>query len=488
MSGFIRGPSDQAVAVIGEAIERFCIMTFPLGKPILLMLCIAVAGSVAMSLAPRASRADLRVWVYADQQAETYRQGVARLPNDHSAEFAPLAGHTIEISLIAQRALNVRMMAMLLAGPAAAPPPDVCEVDIGSIAAYLNGPIDDIGLLPLNDFIRRDGLEKGFVASRWAAYTCLDPRTGRRVIFGLPHDVHPVTLTYRKDLFNAAGLDPSAATTWPQLQAICLRYQSWQRAHGNPDAAAIQIPTSASEVLLAMLLQRHVNLVDDSDNVHLADPLVVSTVCFYARLCAGADRIAIEPTPGAGLWARDVGAGRVAMIVTPDWRIAELKDELPELAGKLRMMPLPRFDPSDAPTSTWGGTMGAIPRRCADPERAWTLLKYLYCSPASLSAQSSPIIPADLQLWGDPSLHRPDPYFGGQAIGSMYIDLAAHLPERIVTPYSILAQAELTVVLRRAVDLARQDPGADPLQSAVAQWLRDGAADLQQRIAFGNLQ
>jgi len=42
------------------------------------------------------------------------------------------------------------------------------------------------------------------------------------------------------------------------------------------------------------------------------------------------------------------------------------------------MMPLPRFDSEDAPTSTWGGTMIGIPRASNNPDLAWKLIKLLY--------------------------------------------------------------------------------------------------------------
>ena len=43
------------------------------------------------------------------------------------------------------------------------------------------------------------------------------------MIFGVPHDVHPTTLTYRDDLFRQAGIDLSQAKTWSLgFMVICI--------------------------------------------------------------------------------------------------------------------------------------------------------------------------------------------------------------------------------------------------------------------------
>ena len=53
----------------------------------------------------------------------------------------------------------------------------------------------------------------------------LSPWTKDGEIFGLPQDVHPVTITYRADLFAQAGVDLAAATTWSAFQEACLRFE-----------------------------------------------------------------------------------------------------------------------------------------------------------------------------------------------------------------------------------------------------------------------
>ena len=90
----------------------------------------------------------------------------------------------------------------------------------------------------------------------------------------------------------------------------------------------------------------------------------------------------------------------------------------PELAGKVRMMPLPRFESGDAPTTTWGGTMVGICRSSPHPQEAWKLLEFLYLGPEAHRARlaaGDPVLPAVWQYWDDPAYHAPEPVFRQEA-------------------------------------------------------------------------
>ncbi len=308
------------------------------------------------------------------------------------------------------------MAALLMSRPDAAELPDLVELQLESVGQYFRPPVEAVGLLPLNTYLESRGIREiktsadpgrpgwnarnltdgqiySFVGGRWQpsvpgtrpdawidriVRNRLAPWSKRGVIFGVPHDVHPVTLTYRADLFAEAGVDlervqlPDGSTrapTWPEFQAKCLDFQAYWRAHGESGRHAMELFGSSPEALMCLLLQRHINLIDSDDVLHLSDPRVAQTVAFYATLVAGDSAIAGESGAGTGPWANDIAAGLLCAALTPDWRAQSLRDYAPSARGRLRMMPLPRFDASDAPTSTWGGTMIGIPRGAARARR-----------------------------------------------------------------------------------------------------------------------
>jgi ABC-type glycerol-3-phosphate transport system substrate-binding protein len=302
----------------------------------------------------------------------------------------------------------------------------------------------------------------------------------------VPHDVHPVALVYRQDLFAQAGIDLAVAKTWPEFQRDCLEFQKYWRAHGYPTRHAVEMHRSKSDELLMMLMQRGINPIDDFNRVHLAEPRVAETVAFYARAISGPGQIASESAGGEGPFARDMQAGDLCVFFAPDWRLRDLKRfGGDELSGKMRLMPMPTFEPTDAPTATWGGTMMAILKTSAHKKEAWELLRQLYFSPRAIeqSMAMDYILPPLPSTWHEVQDEPGDAYFGGQRVDRLLADLARQIPRRYVTPASAVAGIYLVQVLWRATDYleTRGDQGLEP---ACQKWLDEAAADLQRRAAF----
>jgi arabinosaccharide transport system substrate-binding protein len=448
-------------------------MEFHLGKPILILSIVAVlsGGLILSRLAP--PQADLQLWTFTAAHADTYRAMIPDFERQH--------GLTVSIESLSSRAEGVRLESMFMSGQTRRPLPDLVEIEIGQIARFFRPPVDAIGLEPLNAYLERDGWTGRLLESRLATWS----KDG--VIFGIPHDVHPVSITYRDDLFRAAGIDLSQAQTWTQFQEMCLAFQDYWQQRGLPTRHAIELPRASADYLTVMLLQRGVNLIDADESIHIADPIVARTIAFYAQLVAGQRRIGGETAGGnEGLWSNDVVEGNLCAFMTPDWRVYPLKLYAPSLSGSLRMMPLPRFEPSDAPTGTWGGTMIGITRGSQNKAAAWELLKHLYLSDEGLAQRQrvTDVLPAVKAWWDSPSYHAGDPYFGGQKIEELYINLARQLPARHVTPMTPIAQAHLSYVVGRAADYVDRQ-GTEGLEAQIQQWLAFAARDLAARIQHG---
>jgi arabinosaccharide transport system substrate-binding protein len=175
-------------------------------------------------------------------------------------------------------------------------------------------------------------------------------------------------------------------------------------------------------------------------------------------------------------------------MITPDWRAAYVKENAPELAGKLRMMPLPVFGDRDAPTSTGGGTMIGMPRECKNPRLAWQALEYLCLSREGVEARRAytDIIPPVREFWSDAAYQGGDAFFGGEQVDQLYISLADKIPRRSMTPFSVTAQSALTLVLNKAVGYAAVH-GTDGLQGACAGWLKQAQDELKEWVRYGEM-
>jgi arabinosaccharide transport system substrate-binding protein len=208
-------------------------------------------------------------------------------------------------------------------------------------------------------------------------------------------------------------------------------------------------------------------------------------------MVAGDRAIATDATPGGNLWALDFSNGDLCALVTPDWRAGYLRRYgLKNISGKTAMMPLPVFEPGDAPTGSWGGTMAGIPRRCPDPQTAFNLIMYLYSSKEGVTArwEDTMILPSVTDLWDEPVFHLPDPFYSNQKTGELYVGLARKMPHRYVTPFTGIANAQLSNVLANAVQLVKDGVTGDALVIEIRKLLVKAAADLQRRIDFGKFE
>jgi arabinosaccharide transport system substrate-binding protein len=137
--------------------------------------------------------------------------------------------------------------------------------------------------------------------------------------------------------------------------------------------------------------------------------------------------------------------GTVLFSLMPDWLTSAWRQDLPQLAGKVKLMPLPAWEPGGRRTTVMGGTMLGIPKRVKDFDSAWRYAKHLYLSPdlARMLFRTTGIISPVKRHWSDPVYDVPSAYFGGQRYGRLYIAAAPDVPARTSSPYNALAQIKM---------------------------------------------
>ncbi len=303
-------------------------MAFHLGKPILIMSLFSFVGGAWFSLHRDPIRRGLTVWVFAQPQYNEYSNVLcksiqqklkiyfnANLNADFHVDF--------HVDLISARAMNMRLPVLFMAPGQSREMPDAVEIEIGSFGRYLRPPVNEVGFLPLNAYLQSSG-------ERWIDRLLpnrLASSTKGGLIFGLPHDVHPVGLAFRDDLFRQAGVPllddagQSTVTTWPQFQDKALVFQNYWHGRGYATRHAIELPQAGAGMLSILLLQRRINLVDGQNRIHINDPKVARTLAFYVRLVAGDRRIAAESAPDSGLEYNDLAEGNLCSLLMPDWRV-----------------------------------------------------------------------------------------------------------------------------------------------------------------------
>src|SRR3954451_2023502 len=98
-------------------------MTFHLGKPILVMLVMALLSGTVLLLHRTPPRANLTLWTFTEIHANTYRSIID--------QFERQTNQDVDIQLLSDRAENVRLESMFMSGQAGDVLPDVVEIEIG---------------------------------------------------------------------------------------------------------------------------------------------------------------------------------------------------------------------------------------------------------------------------------------------------------------------------------------------------------------------
>jgi arabinosaccharide transport system substrate-binding protein len=425
-------------------------------------LC-AIAVAAALSLAAtheeRKSRPDLVVAVFSPSHLEAYQKALPAFEKAHGVD--------VELELTDWHALESRLQNAVLSGTEV---PDLVELIEGSLGFFTRGPAEDAGFVDLTDLIREDGLDRDFVSSRFSLWSA------RGRVYALPHDVHPVMLAYRRDLVEQLGIDVAKLDTWDAFVAMGKKLSAERDENGQPRRYALDLPITGGTGLNTLLLQRGVSLFDVQGNVTFDEPRTAATISWYLQQTRGPGRIAFDCGWGQPLM-KAMTDGLALFYLAPDWRTRTIQLEVPNLNGKMAVMPLPAWERGGRRTSVWGGSALAISKDTKNLGLAWKLAKHLYTDKPSLGERflATNILPPVQSAWAAKEFATPVPFFSGQALGREYAALAPHTPAVHSSPVHRLALSKiddayahaaahfdrhgttgLDAVIRREISLAAQ--------------------------------
>jgi arabinosaccharide transport system substrate-binding protein len=244
----------------------------------------------------------------------------------------------------------------------------------------------------------------------------------------------------------------------------------------------MELPPAGISVLEVMLFQRGGGYFDAQGNCTLDNEVAVETMRYYAPLVAGKQRIGND-LGGGQIFTRALEDGYYLFMVAPDWRTKVIEQDVPKVAGKMALTPLPAFYPSGRRTSTWGGTMIGITKRCADPDLAWELIMHLYLNKEALAEQfrNTNILPPARDLWDHPAYDEPRLFWSNQPLGRLYANLAPETPPQYTSPYIGLAKAKLSEALIACVRYYDQY-GARGFDGFVRQQMARAAAEVRRQM------
>jgi arabinosaccharide transport system substrate-binding protein len=299
--------------------------------------------------------------------------------------------------------------------------------------------------------------------------------------------VHPVVLTYRRDLVEQLGIDVDRLETWGDFVAMGRRVTRDLTGDGVPDRYALDLPMSGSWGLRVLVLQRVGSLIDERGRFQLSNPEIVSTIEWYIEQTFGPTRIAFEFGWGQTL-AKALLDGSALFYLTPDWRTRLFEMDVPQLRGKLGVMPLPAWTPGGRRTSVWGGSGLAIAKSSRRKELAWELAKFLYLDKHELGRRylDTGIIPPFKDAWDLPEFQRPNPFYSQQPIGALFASLARETPSVYSSPHRSIVEVKLDEAFGRAVQHFKSN-GHSGLREKIGELLEAAQRDAEMIVGRNQL-
>ena len=440
----------------------------PLGAAPLIILTLAAVAGIWLLFHPiEESTATLRLWTFTHIHSDAYKIIVPAFEARHP-------GVTVDIGLVHGDAVTSRLRAAFWSNLNV---PDLVEVEISRAGSFFRGPVDEVGFEDLTPHLKAPGPGGGPSLYDRMVKTRLAPYTNRGRIFGMPHDVHPVMLAYRRDLFQELGIDPEKLVTWDDFLREGRRITVPGRRY------MIHLSDSTAMYAEILLFQRDGGYFDAEGRLIMDNEAAVQTMLWYTRLVAGPNRIGSDPGFMGTAFAKALADGYILTTLCPDWRTRSIEKDMPHLAGKMALMPLPSVGPGSRRTSTWGGTMLGITRASRNKDLAWQLACHLYTDPEQLAARfrETNILPPFRDAWTQPAFSEPRPYWSGQPIGALFAALADDIPPQYTSPFIELAKGKLGAVVA-ACAAYYNSRGEDGFETFVRERLKAAAADVRRQM------
>lgn len=421
------------------------IRSFSLGTWVIALM--ALVSSVALLAAPIRRDEGLEMWLFSLEHEDLYRLVVADRDR---------AGKThINLRVLSLPALERRMLSGFFGG---LPTADLIEVERQVAGRAFTGPLENIGLSDLTDRLRQSGLIEQINPPSFS------PWTNRGRIFGLPHDVHPVMLGYRADIIEEAGIDVAQIETWDDFVRLLRPLMTDANGDGEPDRYLLGLWVTDADRLDTLLLQAGGRYFDDRGVCVLDSDVNAAALAKMVSWMVGPDRIAADVPDFSAGGNKLKEDGYALAYLMPDWMCYIWQTQMPNLAGRVKLMPLPAFEPGGRRTSVWGGTMLGIPKTARSPDASWEAAVDLYFSERlakELYARNGIVTPVR-SYWSDPVFDEPSAYFCNQPKGRMYIDLAPDVPVRDSSPYYKLARDRFRDAAAAVAEWARAQGKSKP--------------------------
>ncbi|KKI91097.1 hypothetical protein WQ54_16730 [Bacillus sp. SA1-12] len=378
---------------------------------ILVIVSIALIGCKQQLMSNGSEKNNqLEIWVFAEPHKRFYEVVKKEFHKTHPEVH-------VQIKLMEFQSLTDKyIVAMRSNGQGA---PDLIDIEQGNFPNFIRGKVP---FEPLNDYLKRDGLEHVMSEGRQALYTV------DGVQYGIEHAATVSALYYRKDIYDQAGIDVSSLKTWDQFTEA-----SKKLIGKDKFIFPGTVPGEELSQFELLLRQEGGDIVTPEGKIGMnTNEGLIALKRIQQWEEAG---IMDKSSPSGPAFWDTFNKGRYLAAYGADWWANLLVDNTPKLSGKWAAVPMPIGGPKSVPTTVQGGTGLMISKYSNKKELAWEFLKLAQLHP-DMSVKRYQVVnlfPALLTAMDKPGLHEQSTYteyFGGQDLGDVYGSLVEKAPRQ----------------------------------------------------------
>ncbi|MFF8993102.1 ABC transporter substrate-binding protein [Streptomyces sp. NPDC014983] len=272
-------------------------------------------------------------------------------------------------------------------------------------------------------------LSKSINVSDWLSWKEKQATAQDGTVIGAGTDIGPMSLCYRKDLFQKAGLPADRDAVAKAVSGGWEDYLKLGEQYQKNAPAGTHFMDSASAMYNAVVSSSAKQYYDaDGKPIYKDNPAVkqgwdLAAEAASKKLSAGLAQFQVP-------WQTALRKGNVATVVCPAWMAAQISTYSGDsFKGK--------WDISHAPGTTasaWGGSFLTVPKSGKHVKEAIDLVKWLTSAEQQAAVfKAAGVFPSNTGAYQLASVKDAKlPYFSDAPIGQIYADEAKSIPDAVL--------------------------------------------------------
>ena len=365
------------------------------------LLATVVGGATAASPAASSQPVELTFW--------TWVSGIDALVAKYEAENPGVTIKVENVGCCDQQ--YTKLQTVIQAGSGA---PDLAQFDYPVVASFaLSG-----GLADITDLVS-PGLQDKFVPSAW------DSVTANGKVYGVPQDVAPTVMYYRKDIFDRLGLQ--VPTTWDEFATTAAAVRA-----ADPNVyMTFADPGNQEPATAAMWAQQTWPwrvTAPDAVSVDLQNQGAKNWADLWTGMLQK-DQVEVA-TQGSDEWFKSMTDGRYATWIIGAWGVYALQGQIPSGSGLWRAAPMPQWTAGANASAASGGGATAVLAQSKHQAEAAKFAEWLNSSDEGAAGLSDlGLMPAARSFIESPAyVGATNEYLGGQEANALFAQAAAAMP------------------------------------------------------------